>query len=241
MFKPTIEIWQDLETLSQKAAAYVTEWVQEDIRQTGRAHVALSGGGTPQRLYQLLAQQPLPWEKVHFWWADERCVPPDDPGSNYHLAHQALLYHLHLPAGNIHRVLGELTPAEAAAEYTEQLHQWAEDGYDWPRLTVAILGLGTDGHTASLFPGSPLTFMNPAVAVTADYDGRPAHRVTLTPPVFNSAGRVLFLATGGNKADTIWQVVYGEPRPEQLPAQRIQPKSGQVFWLVDQPAGEKVK
>lgn len=242
--RPNVVVFSDKAALSQYAAEQVIMAAQQAIASHGRFYLALSGGGTPQPVYERLAQAPareqIRWDKTFVFWADERCVPPTDPGSNYRLAQETFLEAVDLPADHIIRVKGELDPQAAAADYVAQLARFGPPHRPWPVLHVAIMGIGADGHTASLFPGSPLEMPAPAVAVTADYDGRPANRVTLTPQVFNDAHLIIFLVTGANKADTLQAVLEGPVQPLQLPSQRIQPQTGTVLWLVDEPAAQKL-
>jgi 6-phosphogluconolactonase len=180
---------------------------------------------------------------MHFFWGDERLVPPDDAGSNYYHAAQLLLDQVHVPTENIHRVQGELSAEAAVLDYTERLQSFATDRRNWPRFDLVLLGMGSDGHTASLFPGSPLKD-RPGMAVkavTADYEDRPSQRLTLTSAVFNDARHVLFLVTGANKADALSAVLDGPSDPGQWPAQRIQPCAGSITWLIDQAAATKLR
>jgi 6-phosphogluconolactonase len=201
---------------------------------------------------------------MHFFWGDERCVPPDDLQSNYRQAYETLLSHVLVPKENIHRAKGELAPPSAAEDYARQLREFAAPGLDYPRFDLVLLGLGADGHTASLFPGSlfpdslspqvrdpaqspegePVEDLpsggshegGPVLAVTAEFQGRPVNRVTLTPPVFNAARNVLFLVTGQEKAMALAGTRAGRSDPLIYPAQRIEPAEGKVWWLVDEPA-----
>ncbi|MCA9933861.1 MAG: 6-phosphogluconolactonase, partial [Anaerolineales bacterium] len=205
--------------------------------------VALSGGSTPQALFKLLATPPyanaLPWEQIHFFWGDERLVSPDDPGSNYGQAKALLFDHVPIPAANIHRVKGELPSGLAIVDYVDQLNQAVDDcGRAWPHFDLCLMGMGADGHTASLFPGpiSTVEKTQPVMTVTAVYEDRPANRLTLTPLVFNDARYVLFLVTGEKKAEAVTAVLHGPPDPEKWPAQRIQPHHGQMDWFLDQAA-----
>ena len=157
---------------------------------------------------------------------------PNDPGSNYGQVADLLLKHVAIPSENIHRAKGELPMETAVADYTHQLEAYAGTG-ETPILDVVLLGMGSDGHTASLFPASPVDQRDWVIGVTANYDGRPAQRLTLTPAVINCARHVIFLVTGGSKATTLQNVLYGPHQPENLPAQRIQPSSGTLTWLVD--------
>ncbi len=238
--KPDVRIYADLEAISEAAALLVIESCRQAVAERGRALIALSGGSTPARLYELLAHTPyteqIDWPHVHVFWGDERCVPPEDLDSNYRQAQDALLSLVPIPGTNVHRVQSEMEPAEAAAAYALTLRLFAAPPLDWPRFDVVLLGMGEDGHTASLFPGSPVDMPSATAAVTADYQGRPARRVTLTPQVFNSARRVLFLAAGESKSATLASVLNGGYRPELLPAQRIRPSDGQLIWMVDQAA-----
>jgi len=243
MSDPTIHIVEDV---VQAGAEFVVAGLRAALEEAETASLVLAGGGTPLALYARLAEADLPWERVHFFWGDERLVPPDDPGSNYATAHDALLRHLSLPEANIHRVKGELEPAAAVADYAEQLRAFAQQ-HDpgcpspWPRFDVVLLGLGEDGHTASLFPGSPAECVVPVQAVEADYAGRPAQRVTLTSIVFNHARRVAFLVTGENKAAAVAAALGPRRDPDQYPAQRIEPEEGEVVWFLDKAAGRAVK
>jgi 6-phosphogluconolactonase len=151
-----------------------------------------------------------------------------------------LLSQVPIPRANILRVKSELVPYEAANAYAQTLKEYANPGFDWPRFDLALLGMGADGHTASLLPGSPVEVDSPTLAITADYEGRPAERVTLTPPVFNDARKLLFLVSGPGKAATLSHVLGSNSMPERLPAQRIQPTEGQVIWLVDETAASQL-
>lgn len=237
----SIEQFADAEALSRHGADLVVAAAQQAVDERGRFLLALSGGGTPQRLYELLAQFPhaaqMPWQHTHLLWADERAVPPDAPGSNYRQVRDTILANVTLPVGHVHRVLGERDAEDAASAYTETLTALAEPGRRWPRLDLALLGMGGDGHTASLFPGSDPDATAPVLAVSAEYDNRPSHRVTLTPAVLNDARRILFLVTGARKSEMVRRVLTGPTAPRDLPAQRIQPRDGTLTWLLDAAAG----
>ena len=241
--KSKIRLFKDLEELSPDAAALFVQHAEQSIAMRGRFLVALNGGGTPTRLFELLAtefHEKVDWGNVHVFWGDERCVPPDDPGSSYGQARVMLLSRVPIPEENVHRVKGELGPAEASKEYALQLKQFASPPRDWPRFDLVYLGMGEDGHTASLFPGSPVDISEPTMAVTAKYQNRPADRVTLTPVVFNSARVIVFMATGEKKAQTLAQVLSGRYNPELYPAQRIEPREGKLIWLVDEDAASRL-
>lgn len=240
---PEVHIFQDLEALSQSAAGLFVEQAQKSIGKRGRFLTALNGGGTPKRLFQLLATDErlnMDWSRTHVFWGDERCVPPDDPESSYGMAQDILLSHVEIPDENVHRVQGERTPDEAAKDYAAVLKRFASPPLEWPSFDLVLLGMGEDGHTASLFPGSPLDFPGATAAVTAHYQDRPASRVTLTTQVINSARMVIFMAAGENKSETLSIVLGDKKQLELYPAQRIQPEHGRLIWLVDEAAAGKL-
>jgi len=241
--KPDIRIFQNTELLSRHAAEIFTEQAAQSIATRDHFLVALNGGGTPMRLFQLLATEyrdKVDWSKTHIFWGDERCVPPDDPGSSYGQARDLLLSHVPLPDSNIHRIKGELEPATASKDYALTLSRFASPPLDVPRFDLVYLGMGEDGHTASLFPGSPVEVTESTLLVTAHYQDRPANRVTLTQKVFNQAQMVVFMATGEKKAVTLAEVLSDRYNPELYPAQRIDPKNGELIWLVDEDAASKL-
>jgi len=229
-----IQITRDAADLAWTAASEFIRIGREAIAERGTFHVALSGGGTPIPMYALLAlpewRTRLAWDKVHIYWGDERCVPPDASSSNYGTAKNALLERLDLPAANIHRIHGELPPEEGAEHYVRVVGGVIFD--------LILLGMGDDGHTASLFPGSPLLFEAARLVAPVYVEHLNSWRVTLTPPAINAGKVVMFLVSGVGKAERLYEVLYGEDAPERLPAQLI--KAGRVIWLVDQEAAGKL-
>jgi len=243
--KPEIRIFNSLEDLSRAAADLFVVQAKGSIAERDRFLVALNGGNTPIRLFQLLVtdyREKVDWSKVYVFWGDERCVPPGDAGSSYGQARDILLSHVLIPDPNIHRIKGELGPAEASKDYSLTLRSFASPPLEWPRFDLVYLGMGEDGHTASLFPGSPVDSSEPTLSVTAHYQDRPANRVTLTPIVFNTARMIVFMAIGENKANTLAEVLTDTHtrNPSKYPAQRIAPKEGQLIWLVDEAAASKL-
>jgi 6-phosphogluconolactonase len=230
-----IVVFSDPEAVAREAAQRFVHQAVAAIDVRGRFSVALSGGNTPGALYRLLAEEPnrqrVPWERVHLFWGDERCVPPDHPGSNYRLAAESMIDRVPIPPDNVHRLHGELKPEAAARLYAFDLVDFFCGPR--PRFDLVLLGLGSDGHTASLFPGSPVLHEREslAVAVEARYGDRPAHRVTLTLPAINAARHVLFLVTGEAKAEIV-HCVLDDPAGD-LPAQLVDPVAGQLTWLLD--------
>ena len=238
-----IRIFKDSEKLSRHAAEIFVEQARQAIHERGLFLVALNGGNTPTRLFQLLATEyrdKVDWNNVHVFWGDERCVSPDDPGSSYGQAREALLSHVPIPDSNIHRVNTRLSPAEAAKDYALALSQFSNPPLPIPRLDLIYLGMGEDGHTASLFPGSTVHATETVIPVTANYQDRPANRVTMTQLVFNQARTIVFMATGEKKAFTLAEVLSDRYNPELYPAQRIDPQDGQLIWLVDEAASNKL-
>lgn len=230
----SIQTFSNLDELSEAAKILFIEIANEAIQQHGAFFVALSGGNTPTKLYEKLASEKLDWPRVHFFWGDERCVPVEDAGNSYGQAKKIWLDKI--GATNIHRVLSDLKPVEAAKAYAETLRELSQPPLDWPRFDLILLGMGDDGHTASLFPGSPVDVDSATLAVVANYQDRPANRVTLTQNVINDARNIFFLAVGASKAETLKKVLGDIYTPAELPAQRIDPKNGKVIWFVDEAA-----
>lgn len=238
-----IKFFTDLNELNEYAAREVIEIANQSIQERGRFLISLCGGNTPTKLYELLGskfQNKTDWSSVHFFWGDERSVSVDDSGNSYGQAKKILFDKINIPDENIHRILSELEPAVAASEYAQALKVFSEPPLQWPRFDLVLLGMGDDGHTASLFPGSPVEVDSPTLAVTANYQDRPANRVTLTQNVFNDAWNIFFLVSGASKAETLHQVLQGEHKPDLYPAQRIKPSNGSLTWLVDEKAGSKL-
>jgi 6-phosphogluconolactonase len=235
-----IKVFNDINELSLYAANSFVEIANQSIAKRGRFLTALSGGNSPAQLYKLLGDSfhdKVDWSRAHFFWGDERCVPVNDEGNSYGQARKVLFDKINIPADNIHRIISELEPDSAAREYAQTLEDFSEPPLAWPRFDLVLLGMGNDGHTASLFPNSPVEINSPAIAVTANYQGRPANRVTLTPKVLNSSRNVVFLVTGKAKAETLSMVLGNKFMPKELPAQRIAPEDGTLTWLIDEDAG----
>jgi len=240
---PELRIYHDYEKLSRHAANLFIEQSSRSIIERDRFLVALNGGNTPTRLFELLAtdyRDQVEWSKVYVFWGDERCVPPDDPGSSYRQARDVLLSRVPILDVNIHRVKTELGPAEASRDYSLTLSGFSSPPLDVPRFDLVYLGMGEDGHTASLFPGSSVYVTESVIPVTAQYQVRPAERVTMTQLVFNQARMIGFMATGEKKAVTLAEVLSDSYNPEKFPVQRINPKDGELIWLVDDAAASKL-
>ncbi len=231
-----VETWVcgDGDDVADAAAQLVVDCAADAIAARGRFTLALSGGSTPRPLYQLLAtdewRDQIDWARVHLFWGDERAVAPDHADSNYRLAREALIDHVPIPDGQVHRIHGEVDPEAAAAAYEQTLRSVAGDGLD-----LVLLGLGRDGHTASLFPNRPAG-REATRWVVADQDPTGRARITLTPPAINAARTVAFIVTGADKALVLQAVREGSPAPDLLPAQRIGPLHGRLVWIVDHAA-----
>lgn len=236
-----LRVVPDPPALAQAAAEEFAALASSAVRENGRFTVALSGGSTPKSLYSLLAANypdRLPWNKMFFFWGDERHVPPDDAESNYRMAHLALLSKVPVPAGNIFRVLGENPDAARAAEIYEQTLRrfFNVPPGSFPRFDLILLGMGSDGHTASLFPGTTGWQDTSRLVVANWVEKFKTHRITLTLPVLNRAAVVTFLVSGGDKAETLREVLEGGQSPELFPSKMIHLTNGKLIWLVDRAA-----
>ncbi len=235
---PTILTYPDLESLSRGAAGLFARLAQQAVTVRGRFSVALSGGRTPRRAYEILARPPfreqVPWDRAHIFWGDERCVPPDDPRSNARLAREVLLDHVPLPRTRIHPFSCSPNPAAGAREYEALLRDFFPGTS--PGLDLVLLGLGEDGHTASLFPYNRALEEREAWTAAVYLPSEDLHRVTLTPAFINQAAAVAFLVAGAAKARVLREVLQGPRDPRRLPGQLINPEGGELFWLVDREA-----
>jgi len=230
------------DTPEQLAVAAAERFVDYEYAFHGepeRFSVALAGGKTPRRVYELLATERfmhrVEWDHVDLFFGDERCVPPDHPDSNYAMAYESLISKVPIPAKNVHRIIGESDPEESAKLYENQLKTFFA-GVSWPRFDLVLLGMGEDGHTASLFPGSDALAEKTKWVVATKPEGSMRYRITLTVPVFNQAARIMFLVTGAGKAGRLAQVLYPRPDAGPVPAQAIKPVDGSLEWLVDSAA-----
>jgi 6-phosphogluconolactonase len=231
---PNVSTFETPQDLAEAVAKSFVEQANVAIGESGRFAVALAGGSTPKRAYEVLAEahrSNLDWSKVHVFFGDERTVPPDHENSNYRMAHQALLSRV--PAGSVHRMRGELDPSEAAALYEEELTECFRGP---PRFDLVLLGIGEDGHTASLFPETPALDVRNRWAVENPVEKLNAVRLTLTAPAINAARRVIFLVAGEGKAEALREILEGGADPRQYPARLVQPEDGDLAWMLDRTA-----
>jgi len=233
MIQPEIRVFADPAGVAREAASRVVKAAREAIDQHGRFSVVLSGGSTPRMLYELLAsdefRDQIDWTHTLVYFGDERTVPPDHPDSNYRLASESLLKRVPIPGDNVYRMRGEIDPEEAAMEYGQMLKEhFADAGPD-----LVLLGMGQDGHTASLFPYTPALKQTKHRCVANRIEKLNTTRITLTAPFINRSAQVLILVTGANKAARVAEVLEGPRDPDRLPIQLIQPASGRLTWLLD--------
>jgi 6-phosphogluconolactonase len=238
-----IRVCADQEALSRAAAGIFAEEARRAAQSRGRFTVTLAGGETPRRTYEILAQSPfresVPWQGTHVFWGDERCVAAEDPRNNARLARRALLDHVPIPPAQVHPMVCDYSPREAAEGYEALLRGFF--AADLPRFDLVLLGLGDDGHTASLFPGSSALEEQQRWVVEVHASGEGMDRLTLTVPVINQAALVVFLVTGSGKAPILRQVLEDAPELSSIPARLIGPADGKLLWLVDRDAASLLK
>lgn len=222
-----IRIFENSQELARGAAEHVVALAPTTV--------ALSGGSTPKVLYELLAdpresfRARIPWSNTHFFWSDERHVPPDHPESNYRMAHEALLSRVPVPQGNVHRIHSENPSAQQAADEYENTIV--------PRLDLILLGLGADGHTASIFPGSEVLHETKRLVAAPWVEKLNTYRITMTLPLLNNGASIVFLVSGGEKAQIVKEVLEG---PKKYPAQFVQPTNGELIWMLDRDAAAEL-
>ncbi|HEX6292504.1 MAG TPA: 6-phosphogluconolactonase [Herpetosiphonaceae bacterium] len=240
-----IRIFPDAAALADAAARYIVERAQAAVAEHERFTIALSGGSTPRAVFERLAEPSLmaqmPWTKTYVFWSDDRAVPLDHADSNYRIACEALLSHAPLPKDHIKPMLGLGEDLDAAARHYERVIRTIVPGSP-PRFDLVLLGMGPDGHTASLFPHSPQLDAADALVVATPVASLKPHvrRVTFTAPLINAAAKVLFMAAGADKAATLQQVLEGPSRPADLPSQLVAPRSGTLVWMLDQAIAQEL-
>ena len=238
-----LKIVNDLAEICRIAAGEIERMADRTATGANPFTIALSGGSTPRGLHALLAGDPairdrLPWHHLHFFWGDERHVPPDHPQSNYRMAYETLFSPASIPAENIHRVCGEEPDVALAAEnYEQELRTFFDlEAGQLPRFDCILLGMGTDGHTASLFPETEALHETRRLVVANWVEKFKTYRITLTVPVLNRADLVVFLVSGAEKAEALKEVLQGDYRPDRFPAQLIRPGPEKLLWIVDKAA-----
>jgi 6-phosphogluconolactonase len=238
-----IEITKNANSLAKRAAYYFVQLAKKAISEYGKVLAAISGGSTPRQTFLLLAQEPFKsqvnWQLVHFFWVDERCVPPEHIENNYRMASEVLLKKVPIAEEHIHRIQGELPAEEAALKYEEHLRSFFDNRI--PEFHIVLLGLGVDGHTASLFPNPQTVYNHTHWVLPIRHISPPpplVDRVTLTPMILNNAKNVFFLVSGSEKAKILADVLNSSDQPKILPAQLVKLRNGNLVWLVDRTAAE---
>jgi 6-phosphogluconolactonase len=243
----TYQVWSTPEQMALAAARLFAEKVESAVATRGIARIAVSGGSTPNATYKLLADpsgpflQTIPWDKLQLFFVDERTVPPTDPQSNYGVCRDLLLTKVPIPESNVFRIEGELPPEEAAARYESTLRNVMKlEGAESPAFDLVVLGMGPDGHTASLFPHTKALDEIGRLVVANEVPQMNTWRITLTWPVINQAAEVAFEMDGPGKTDRLAEVLTGPRDPERLPSQLIRPRNGKLLFLLDEAAAAKL-
>lgn len=236
------KIFADKTLLTRYATERIVRLAQATLEHNETFSIALSGGSTPKVIYALLAEeysQMLNWERIHLFWGDERCVAPTAANSNYRMVKESLLDHIQIPEGNVHRMKGEDTPQQAAADYAVEVKQFFPNPDDLFDLT--LLGMGSDGHTASLFPGTDAVHEKQELVVGHYIEAVDMHRLTLTPPAILRSMNIMFIISGAEKAEALHEVLLGSENPDLYPSQVIS-RSGHahVVWALDEAAASKL-
>lgn len=236
-----VKIFAKPKKVAKRVAKQIFKLTQESSQP--RFDIALSGGSTPKKLFKSLAEKhkdTIPWERIHFWWGDERCVAPDDENSNFKMADDILFSQINIPQENIHRIKGENNPEEEAIRYSEEITSNLNLRDGVPVFDVIILGLGEDGHTASIFPGELNLIDDEKTCAVSEHPLTGQKRITLTGKVINNASRIFFLVTGENKALRISEIMNDDEAAKLLPAYYISPENGKLIWYIDEAASSQI-
>ncbi|WP_181308551.1 6-phosphogluconolactonase [Rufibacter sp. XAAS-G3-1] len=237
-----IQVYKTPAELSKAAANIFVQAAQEAVQEHGRFNVALTGGSSPEQLYKLLARPPyrelVPWEQTFVFWGDERWVPLTDDRSNAKMAFDTLLHHVPISGNHIFPMYGEQAPDVFALDFEKRLLN--HFGSSTPQFDLILLGMGDDGHTASLFPGTAVLQETERWVQAYYLEPQSMYRITFTAPCLNQAKKIVFMTFGEKKADALHQVLEGAPNPEKYPSQLIQPVHGETLWLVDEAAASRL-
>jgi 6-phosphogluconolactonase len=251
-----LHVYKDSEELSFAAAKWITDRIVETLKEKERFTIALSGGSTPERLHKILAAAPykelIDWSRMHIFWGDERAVPFQDSRNNAKMAYDTLLNFVPVPPSQIHVMRTDITPRQSAIEYEKILHQYfgEDDGVGSAAggssrvsesFDLVLLGMGDDGHTLSLFPGTAVVHEEKAWATAFFLEAQDMYRITLTKTIVNRAARIAFLTTGAKKAHALKEVLKGDYNPDLYPSQEIKPVTGELHWFVDEAAAAMLK
>ncbi len=244
MKQPTlIQIWKTQNELEQSVAGKIYEVIRRKLKEKTQCCIVLSGGGTPRNVYRRMGLDEtntlIDWNRVQVFFSDERAVPPDDPQSNYGMVQREWISHIPVPRSHVHRIQGELNPKSAARTYEQEIRKIFE--HDPVVFDLVLLGVGEDGHTASLFPGTDAVLEKEALVTSTFVQQFKNWRVTLTVPVLNAAHEIIFLAAGTKKAAIIQRILEKDTPDIKLPASLIQPPQGTLCWMIDEEAGLELK
>lgn len=249
-----LHVYKDSEELSYAVAKWISGLIAETLKTKDRFTIALSGGSTPERLHKILAAAPykeeIDWSRLHIFWGDERAVPFEDKRNNAKMAYDTLLNFVPVPPSQIHVMRTDISPEQSAAEYEKILHQYFDavpgnsngNTITLPNsFDLVLLGMGDDGHTLSLFPGTAVVHEEKAWATSFFLPAQDMHRITLTKTIVNRAAHVAFLTTGPKKAHALKEVLKGQYNPDLYPSQEIKPVNGELHWFVDEAATAELK
>ncbi len=237
-----VEVFKNADELSEKATTIFCHAAQEAVEKSGRFTVALTGGSSPAKLYELLTRSPykesIAWDRTYVFWGDERWVPLTDEKSNAKMAFETLLNHVPVPKDQIFPMWSEAKPEEFALKYEEQLRNCLGET---PRFDLVLLGIGDDGHTASLFPGTEVLHEQERLVKAYYLSPQSMYRITLTAPCINAAKKIIFMVFGEKKAPALHEVLEGAYNPDKYPAQLIKPNNGELLWIADESAAQQLK
>jgi 6-phosphogluconolactonase len=245
----SIRLFPTPQALAESLALELINQIKEikEIKEAGKRispfTIALSGGSTPKLLFSVLGDEfasSVSWSNVHFFWVDERCVPPDDPESNFGMTNKTLLSKIDIPENNIHRINGEDDLWKEAERYSDEIEKFTVNRNGFPFFNIILLGLGEDGHTASIFPGNEKLFQTDRICASAVHPSTGQERITITGKVINNAANIIFIVTGKNKAGIVNNIVGQRDNKKQFPASFVKPSDGRVFWYLDEPAGSLI-
>ena len=238
-----LQVYKDAQQLSQATAKWIADLIAETLSVRDRFTIALSGGSTPKLLHKILAAPPyrdhIDWSKMHIFWGDERAVPFEDDRNNAKMAYDTLLNFVPVPASQIHVMRTDIGPEESALEYEKILHQYFDKTSN--TFDLVLLGMGDDGHTLSLFPGTAIIHEEKAWAKAYFLSAQDMYRITLTKTIVNRAAHIAFLTTGAGKAHALKEVLKGDYNPDLYPSQEIKPVNGELHWFVDEAAAASLK
>ena len=239
-----IKIFPIHKILAESLALDLINMIKENKDSNFPFTIALSGGDTPGPLFSVLGDQhrdAVNWNNVHFFWVDERCVPPDNQESNFGMTQKVFLSKIKIPEDNIHRIRGEDNPEKEAERYSEEIKHFTTKRNGIPFFDIILLGLGEDGHTASVFPGNEKLFQSDNICTTALHPVTGNTRLTITGKVINNARQIIFIVTGRNKSEIVRKVIDGKDAEKHFPASYVIPVDGSIFWYLDAPAGSLLK